>query len=207
MTPQKDCSTTKEAIKSQKNKTKINGENVRASAVPPLKCEICNDVVSNQRQLIVHRNRFHSHTTPLTCDLCNSSFTLQSLYEEHINSKHNTNKVVQQPPDFSCDKCEFSANELAQIKRHKECKHKGTTSPATIKMYKTAKQKGKESSSPPQPEIVHYKYFCDHCDWGGNTLAVFKRHVKNRQGCQLQKINTSIFWPASTYSYFSTSSA
>ena len=104
----------------------------------------------------------------------------------------------------SCDKCEFSANELAQIKRHKECKHKGTTSPATIKMYKTAKQKGKESSSPPQPEIVHYKYFCDHCDWGGNTLAVFKRHVKNRQGCQLQKINTSISGAAFKYLDFST---
>ena len=151
MTPQKDCSTTKEPIKSQKNKTKMNGENARASAVPSLKCEICKDVVSNQRQLIVHRNRFHSNTTPLTCDLCNSSFTLQSLYEEHINSKHNTSKVVQQPPDFSCDKCEFVSKRKGALTRHNNEAHNAK-------------------------KIL---FECPECTYSSNRKENLKVHIKN----------------------------
>ena len=68
-----------------------------------LECDICKEVVSTQRQLVVHHNRFHSDNkkSNLTCDLCNSSFALQSLLQSHIQSVHHVQ------PDFSCEKCNF----------------------------------------------------------------------------------------------------
>jgi len=107
MTPQKESSS-KDSPKSPKTKNIRNSINSIRASSQSLQCELCKDVVSNQRQLVVHRNRFHSDLKPLhACD----------LLQQHVASAEHYNSNVQ-PPDFSCEKCDFVSKRKGALTRH-----------------------------------------------------------------------------------------
>lgn len=97
----------KETLKSKKNK--VDTDPVKPS-FKSLQCEICKDVLSTHRQLVVHMSRFHSETKSLHCDLCASSFILKTKLQEHVDVVHKD--------DYRCENCDFRTNRKGALTRH-----------------------------------------------------------------------------------------
>jgi hypothetical protein len=84
-------------------------------------CDVCSKDYRTRYEMLIHHNSVHvmernEDGTPLQCTLCKKEFLNYALLNQHRRRIHLNRK-------YDCDKCEYTANQLRQLKRHKYAKH------------------------------------------------------------------------------------
>jgi hypothetical protein len=88
---------------------------------PEIKCDVCSKEYRTPYLMQLHRNSVHviernEDGTPLQCPVCEKDFRNYTLLNQHRRRVHVQKK-------YDCDKCEYTAKQMRQLKRHQYAKH------------------------------------------------------------------------------------
>jgi hypothetical protein len=96
------------------------------------------------------------------CEKCKLCFKYKSKYEEHLGSKKHKGEPRKERSDKTynskCQVCRFEFNNHTNMKVHMLTKH-GT----------------------PEERKEHFKYYCEHCDFGTFAEVLYTRHLETKK--------------------------
>ena len=113
-----------------KSSTTQNEEsNDTSDSKTPLKCEICDQVFSQNRDLQSHISEVHEGKKSYKCKSCAAEFSTQSDLNDHIATAHaaSSSTVHEGQKTFQCNVCDSQFAVQSNLKNHMRSAHEGNT--------------------------------------------------------------------------------
>ena len=122
------------------------------------KCDICDDLFPNYKELNVHIMNVHAGVPYFKCKQCDKAFSKKQHLKEHISSVHKSN----QPPIYKCDQCDKTYGQKRHLDRHIESIHRNVR----FNCDKCDKSYSEKESLLRHIRGVHegIRFQCDQCD-------------------------------------------